>query len=214
MKKPAPPRGMTLLELMTVVMLFGLMASLAVMNWTTFTNRQKKQGAVKEIFQAMVRARQLAIVGNAPVRLKRQTLAQNGKTYDRVRWEKLACGDTWGITCPLAACAANACGVGGCVCVDVGPDIDLPPLAELQVATLLDGLCFTAGSGVPVKNTAGMCAAPVPATNGVAPTDLRFQFPIQGVSSASGDAYIVLDPTTGWPVLTSCDAVPKPFPCP
>ena len=201
---------MTLLELMTVVAIIGVFATLAVTNFMTFTTRQKKQGAAKEIFQSLIKARQLAITTNSPVRLVALPPLPNGRVV--VRWERVGCTDTtWGTgPCPSPACSTNLCGVGGCVCPEVGPDILLPMAADFTVSPRLKGLCFLPGTGAAVgaaSPTGGpFCASPGVAFND---TDLWLNFP-----SGGDKVFLVVERLSGLARYADCGVMPKPSPCP
>ncbi len=141
--------GMTLLEVMVVVALVGLFATLSVAGFQGMTERQRLGGAQRELVLMMQEARQKARATHQPVRLNVRVADENGRRVTRMRWEALACSDAWGTVCPSAACLDNACDVSGCVCPEVGPELVIPPKLDVS---LLVGLCWMepAGNDAPV----------------------------------------------------------------
>ncbi|NVJ05879.1 prepilin-type N-terminal cleavage/methylation domain-containing protein [Myxococcus sp. AM001] len=138
-------RGMTLLEVMVVVALVGLFTSLAVSSFQGMTERQRLGAAQRELVLMMQEARQKARATHQPVRLGMRVTEEQGVQVTRMRWEALACSDAWGTVCPMPACQDNACGVGGCECPEMGPDLVVPPKLDVD---LLAGLCWRGSPGV------------------------------------------------------------------
>ncbi|MFP2958622.1 Tfp pilus assembly protein FimT/FimU [Myxococcus sp. 1LA] len=132
-------RGMTLLEVMVVVALVGLFATVSVASFQGMTERQRVSGAQRELVLMMQEARQKARATHQPVRLGTRVAEENGALVTRMRWEALACEDNWGTVCPTTACQDNACGVNGCVCPEAGPELVIPPKLDVS---LLVGLCW------------------------------------------------------------------------
>ncbi|AEI62644.1 Tfp pilus assembly protein FimT/FimU [Corallococcus macrosporus] len=132
-------KGLTLLEVMVVVALVGLFATVSVASFQGMTERQRVSGAQRELVMMLQEARQKARATHQPVRLGLRVAEEHGVQVTRLRWEALACEDTWGTVCPTAACQDNACGVSGCVCPEVGPELVIPPRLDVS---LLVGLCW------------------------------------------------------------------------
>lgn len=139
-------RGMTLIELMVALAVLAIMISLSVYGFQQMTTRSRESGAMRELLSVAMTARSVARSGVSPVRIQVEAVEVDGRTFNEVRWEQLACGDAWGTSCPSTQCAANACGVGGCVCPQRGDPIRFPQTVTL---TGLDGLCFLGGSAAP-----------------------------------------------------------------
>lgn len=183
-------RGMTMLEVMVTLAIAAVFASMSIAGMRTALDRKREDAAIASIGQAMNEARMRARQYRQPVRLAVTTVAGARS----LRWERLACADAWGSSCPSTACATSACGVGGCECPEVGDAIALP--TRLVTAAELDGLCFSAGSGAPKVKAAGTfcdgaAAAPGPGT-------LSF-WTLGGVSHV-----LELEPLTGMGRLVDC----------
>ncbi|GHG67430.1 prepilin-type N-terminal cleavage/methylation domain-containing protein [Comamonas sp. JC664] len=142
-------QGVTLLEVMVVVAIIGVFATLSVTSFQGMTERQRISGAQRELVLMMQEARQKARSTRQPVRLNTAVVDEDGRQVTYMRWESLACSDAWGTLCPTAACLDNLCNVGGCECPEVGPELRIPP--QLDV-TRLAGLCWTdaTGTGSPI----------------------------------------------------------------
>ncbi|WP_426757102.1 pilus assembly FimT family protein [Myxococcus sp. Y35] len=141
---PRGNSGMTLLEVMVVVALVGIFATLSVASFQGMTERQRLSGAQRELVMMMQEARQKARATHQPVRLNVRVVNDGGLQVTRMRWEALACEDNWGTRCPTEACQDNACDVGGCVCPEVGPELVIPPRLDVN---LLVGLCWMPATG-------------------------------------------------------------------
>ncbi|MFP2908796.1 Tfp pilus assembly protein FimT/FimU [Pyxidicoccus sp. 3LFB2] len=150
-------RGITLLEVMLVVGLIGLFATVSVVGFQGMITNQRISTAQRELMLMMQEARQKARSTYQPVRLSSRTITHTDGTQVRfLRWEALPCSDTWGTTCPVAACHAAACGASGCNCPEQGPEMEVP--ATMDVASLV-GMCWlgsaNAASQVVVPTSAG-----------------------------------------------------------
>ncbi|QSQ20231.1 prepilin-type N-terminal cleavage/methylation domain-containing protein [Pyxidicoccus parkwayensis] len=131
--------GMTVLETMVVLAIVSIFAALSVAGVQAMMDRQKVSGAQHELMLVAQEARQKARSTLQPVRLSLFTAMENGVSVTRLRWEALACQDSWGSVCPMSACENNACGASGCVCTEQGEPVTLPRGLD---AAPLDGLCW------------------------------------------------------------------------
>ncbi len=185
-----PNRGMTLIELMAALAVGAVLTGLSLAGFSSSITRGREGAAIDSVGQLASEARTRARKYRQPVRLKVTTLG----TTRTMRWERLACADSWGSACPSVACAGSACGVGGCVCPEASEPLELP--AGLVLPAALDGLCFSAGSGVPRAVSAGkfcdVAAAPM------APGALTF-------SAGPGVSQVLeLEPLTGAGRMVDC----------
>jgi prepilin-type N-terminal cleavage/methylation domain-containing protein len=130
---------MTLLEVMVVVAILSIFATLAVTGMQGMMERQRVSSAQRELLLVAQEARQKARSTLQPVRLAVTTTIEGGVSVTRLRWEALACSNAWGSVCPMTACESNACGAGGCTCTETGTSVVVP--RGLDVAPL-DGLCW------------------------------------------------------------------------
>ncbi|AKQ69039.1 Type IV fimbrial biogenesis protein FimT [Myxococcus hansupus] len=137
-------QGVTLLEVMVVVAIIGVFATLSVTSFQGMLERQRVSGAQRELVLMMQEARQKARATRQPVRLNLRVADENDRQVTRMRWESLACSDTWGTVCPIEACLDNRCGEGGCECPETGPELIIPP--QLDVTQLV-GLCWVDATG-------------------------------------------------------------------
>ena len=187
----SPARGFTLLELMTVVAITGIFATLAVANLQTSVNRQRGLGAMQELGMQALKARQLARTTGQPVRF---WVGVQG-----IRWERLPCTDNWGTTCPQSACKTSACGSGGCICQDVGPWVAVPP--SITLAPSLSGLCWVGGSAQPTLRQGGQDCDVTGALT--PPTRTELTMKQNGLLAT----VLTVDPLTGMSQVVDCQAV-------
>jgi prepilin-type N-terminal cleavage/methylation domain-containing protein len=186
------PRGITLLEVMTVCAVIGILTALAVDSWQGSINRARSDDAVTGVYGQLLVARKLARTHNQPVRLA--VLTDGGVTT--ARWERLPCdNETFGMGCPSAGCTTTeACGAGSCPCRDTGNWMAIPSTVDM---TPWGGLCFLGGTGQAIPRIAGTGDCLGPSPNG--PVSLK-------VSAAHTlDRWLVLEPVSGQPRLMNCD---------
>ncbi|MCY1016837.1 pilus assembly FimT family protein [Pyxidicoccus sp. MSG2] len=131
--------GMTLIEIMVVVAILGLFATLAVAGIQGMMDRQRVSSAQRELLMVAQEARQKARSTLQPVRLSVTTTVEPGGSVTRLRWEALACSNAWGSVCPMTNCESNACGASGCTCTETGTPVVVPRGLDV---TPLDGLCW------------------------------------------------------------------------
>ncbi|TSC33481.1 Tfp pilus assembly protein FimT/FimU [Corallococcus sp. Z5C101001] len=207
-------RGMTLLEMMTAVAVVGIMVSLAVVGMQGRIGGQRETSATRELWSSSMRARQLAISTNQPVRfvVENNILQPDGARHTVARWERLRCGDDlsapdndWGVDrCPSAACVNKTCRTTPACCSETGPDIIIPPTMS---ATDMNGLCFLPGSGRPAFNKMdclrgslgqpAVVAAAAPADNSI-----LFRF-----TSNRAKSVLMVEPLTGLSNVLDCDSL-------
>ncbi|RKH59460.1 pilus assembly FimT family protein [Corallococcus aberystwythensis] len=203
-------RGMTLLELMLVVAIFGLMASLAVVNIQGSVGGQRESAATRELWSAALRARQLSIATNQPVRIvvDKDVVHPNGQVFSVARWERLKCEEpgqtSWtNDTCPQVACINTTCRTSPDCCSETGQDIPIP---ASMVADPIDGLCFLPGSGAPAlrKDCLQGSLGDATARALAMPNDksIRFNF-----TSGRASTLLMVEPMTGLSSLVDCDSV-------
>lgn len=177
-------RGITLLEVMVTLAIVGVMMALAVPSFGQAIANGKSTAFVRQLYQEVKHARQVARSKNQAVRFIRKSVTVGGKTFNAVQWERVPCADPWGYVCPSPACQTNICGAGGCVCDEVGDQLEEP--ANTDASAIL-GLCFQSGTGVPKARSGGNdCLDANPAAASVA------------VTNTSGEIRtITLEPLTG-----------------
>lgn len=189
-------RGFTMLEMMIVVAIIGIMASVSMWGLSRLSINTRRSSAIREVFMLVQEARTEARGRNQPVRLE-VTSGANGASD--VRWGRLPCGDVWGRNCPSTACAsATACGLGGCTCDRRSTQVSVPAGVTM---TNVAGLCFTGSASLP---RAANCDAA-----GVARSVLRFD-----IEQTNTPFLIVLEPLSGTPRLIDCGRAPKDPNCP
>ncbi|MFB1479332.1 Tfp pilus assembly protein FimT/FimU [Corallococcus sp. RDP092CA] len=203
-------RGMTLLELMLVVVIIGVMASLAVVNIQSGVGGRRESNATRELGAAALRARQLSIATNQPVRIvvDADVIQPNGLRYSVARWERLKCEEpgqtSWtNDTCPQVACVNVTCRTTPACCTEMGPDIPIPPSMDAEA---INGLCFLPGSGAPVLRRDCLQGAleDTAAKSLATPNDksIRFNF-----TSGRASTMLMVEPLTGLSSLLDCDSV-------
>ncbi|MCE9668874.1 prepilin-type N-terminal cleavage/methylation domain-containing protein [Myxococcus stipitatus] len=198
-------RGMTLLELMTAVAVVGLMLSLALVGIQTPIERQKESAATRELWSSALRARQISISANQPVRfvVNENVEMPDGTTRTLARWERLTCDNAWdNNSCPSAACLNTTCRANAACCDEVGPDVIIPPTMN---ANAIHGLCYLPGMGRAVRPgdltcLRGQLGDNVAITN-AAPGNLAFDF-----ASGRKRSLLMVEPLTGIPNLLDCDS--------
>ncbi|RKG90247.1 pilus assembly FimT family protein [Corallococcus terminator] len=199
-------RGMTLLELMVVVAVLGIMVSLAVVNMQGRIIGQREGTATRELWSSVLRARQLAIATNQPVRfvVDADVVQSNGLRYTVARWERLRCADAWSdVDCPPAACDNKTCRQDANCCTDVGEDIVIPASMDAQA---IHGLCFQPGSAKPVVNHLDCMRDLVndaAAMSAATPNDKSIRFTY---TTDRADSLLVIEPLTGIADLLECDS--------
>ncbi|MCP3103092.1 prepilin-type N-terminal cleavage/methylation domain-containing protein [Myxococcus sp. K15C18031901] len=149
------PRGLTLLEVLTVLALVGLFAGMSVSGIRGMVARQRVSDTERQVLMMMQEARQKSRATGQAVRLTRSTELEGGVAVTRLRWEALACSDDWGTQCPMAACQTKECGEGGCVCPERGPGVVVP--RQLDVSSVV-GLCWM-GAPEPGSSAPGVVRA-------------------------------------------------------
>ena len=159
--------GITLLEVMVVLAIVGVFATLSVVGFQGMIERQRVGGAQRELLMVAQDAHHKARSTLQAVRLRMWTTEEDGVDVTRVRWEALPCSNSWGSECPVAACQTAACGTGGCTCTELGEPVVIPRGLD---AASLDGLCWlgTQDPGTPaaVMRTGGRDCDP----DGVVPS--------------------------------------------
>ncbi|RKH15754.1 prepilin-type N-terminal cleavage/methylation domain-containing protein [Corallococcus praedator] len=205
-------KGMTLLELMTAVAVIGVLIALAVAGTQGRIDRQRETSATRELWGAALRARQLSISTNQPVRIVVDPDVEqpDGRRYNVARWERLKCGDDlnnpdeWTVDkCPSPSCLAKTCRADSNCCSETGPDIVIP---GTMVAADINNLCFLPGSGRPVFNrmdcmqgslgSPADIAAAAPADNSI-----LFRF-----ASDRPKSVLMVEPLTGLSSVMDCDS--------
>ncbi|MGE6759993.1 pilus assembly FimT family protein [Corallococcus interemptor] len=145
-------RGMTLLELMAVVAVFGTAATLAVAGIRGDLERRRESGAARELESSAMEARQRAQATNQPIRfvVDANVRQVNGTVLNVARWERPVCDNSWDSdSCPATRCLAKTCRQDPSCCEEVGQDIALPPSMD---ASRVSGLCFLPASGRAVRS--------------------------------------------------------------
>jgi prepilin-type N-terminal cleavage/methylation domain-containing protein len=205
-------RGMTLLEIMTALAVVAVFITLAVAGMQTRIGGQRETTATRELWSSALRARQLAIGTNQPVRfvVENNVTRPDGQQRTVARWERLRCGDdaaqdVWSTDkCPSTACLATTCRATPTCCSDFGPDIEIP--ASMN-ATNMHGLCFLPGTGRPVFNRMnclqGQQDQPTAVAN-AAPADnsIIFRF-----TSNRAKSVLMVEPLTGLSSVMDCDSL-------
>lgn len=195
-------RGVTLLEIMVVVAIIGVMASLAMYNFEAATRDSKRLAAVREIHSVLMEARGEARARNQPVRVDVVAATLNGTAGWNVRWGVLPCNDAFGRFCPSAACGAGTQCLAGCVCPVQGQAVFVPTFKDGSVTfTGLNGLCFLGSSAAPRGSACDPAAAAV--------ASVRFDLP--GVNDP---VLILLERLTGSSRVIDCAKVPRDLDCP
>ncbi|NNB93095.1 prepilin-type N-terminal cleavage/methylation domain-containing protein [Corallococcus exiguus] len=208
-----PTRGMTLLEMMTAVAVVGVVTALAVAGMQGSIGGQRENTATRELWSSALRARQVAISTNQPVRfvVENNVDQPDGKQYTVARWEQLRCGsdlataDEWSMDqCPNTACLDKTCRNTPACCTATGPDIIIPVTMN---ATDMNNLCFLPGSGRPAFNKMnclqGQLGDPA-AVAAAAPTDnsILFRF-----TSNRAKSVLMVEPLTGLSSVMDCDSL-------
>ncbi len=187
--------GMTLIEIMVVVAIMGILASLSTYSFQGAIANRKVIEAEQSIADASLRARQLSRATNQPVRLVVGTDTVAGVSVVRARWEQLPCQNIWATTCPSDACKTSLCGAGGCACDRVGDPVVLPSGFD---ASALNGVCWLAGSGQPVFSANKIDCDPsygAPAANA-----------LKLLSNGKLLAAVAVEPLTGISRLEDCQS--------
>lgn len=186
--------GMTTLEILVTVAIAGVFASMAVMNMDVVKRRQAERNALREISVLANQARSFARTSQYPVRLSVTTNVLGRKV---LRWEQLPCdsANRWGDSCPVQSCYTNACGQGGCTCVDQGEAITMP--ATLDVSAL-NGLCWLGQGGAARYQAQGSATCQ---RDGDMP-----QRPLRIIQTETGrlDHVLQVDGLTGKPRMVDC----------
>ncbi|MBN9688242.1 MULTISPECIES: pilus assembly FimT family protein [unclassified Corallococcus] len=206
-------RGMTLLEMMTAVAVLGVLVTLAVAGMQGNISTQRENTATRELWSSALRARQLAISTNQPVRIVvEKDVDQPGGTRATVaRWERLKCGDDlntpdeWTLDkCPSPACVDKTCRDAPDCCTDTGQDIIIPVTMN---AMDINNLCFLPGSGRPALNRMdclqGLLGQPATVA-GAAPLDASIQFRF---TSSRAKSVLMVEPLTGMSNVMDCDSL-------
>ncbi|RKH65003.1 pilus assembly FimT family protein [Corallococcus llansteffanensis] len=206
-------RGMTLLELMTAVAVVAVLITLAVAGMQGRINGQREGTATRELWSSALRARQLAISTNQPVRfvVENNVPQPDGRSYTVARWERLKCGDNlsapdvWTLdACPSATCLNTSCRTNPECCSETGTDVVIPSTMN---ATSMHALCFLPGSGRPVFNRMdclrGSLGTPA-AIAAAAPTDSSIQFKF---TSNRVKSVLMVEPLTGLSSVMDCDSL-------
>jgi prepilin-type N-terminal cleavage/methylation domain-containing protein len=206
-------RGMTLLEVLTAVAVLGILVTLAVTGMRGNISNQRENTATRELWSSALRARQLAISTNQPVRVvvENNVLQPDGRRYTVARWERLQCGDNpsvpdeWGLSkCPSPSCLDKTCRTTPACCSETGPDIPLPTTMS---AVNMHGLCFLPGSGRPAFNRMdclqGLLDQPTQVA-AAAPQDnsIIFRF-----TSNRAKSVLMVEPLTGLSNVMDCDSL-------
>ena len=158
----AKTRGVTLLELMTVVAIIGITVGLSAMSYDAAAKKQRGVNAAREMMSEMQRARKLALTSGQPIRFVIKDVTIDGTVHRIARWEKLPCADSWCRNYPLAACNAALCSdnfmgvpvATACTCNEVGSYVEIPntPASSPDMtvdweAGATEGICFEPGTG-------------------------------------------------------------------
>ncbi|RKH04347.1 prepilin-type N-terminal cleavage/methylation domain-containing protein [Corallococcus sp. CA053C] len=208
-----PTRGMTLLELMTAVAVVAVLVTLAVAGVQGRIGGQRENAATRELWGSALRARQLAISTNQPVRfvVENNILQPDGRSYTVARWERLKCGDDlsnpdlWNLdACPSLTCVNKSCRAAPDCCSETGTDIVIPSTMN---ATSIHALCFLPGSGRPVLNKMDCLRGSLgtPATiAAAAPSDGAIQFKF---TSNRAKSVLMVEPLTGLSSVMDCDSL-------
>ena len=206
-------RGMTLLELMTAVAVVAVLITLAVTGMQGRIGGQRENAATRELWSSALRARQLAISTNQPVRfvVEPNILQPDGRSYTVARWERLRCGDDlsnpdqWSLdACPSTTCLNKSCRQSPDCCSETGTDIIIP--ASMN-ATSMHALCFLPGSGRPAFNRMDCLRGSLgtPATiAAAAPTDSSIQLRF---TSNRAKSVLMVEPLTGLSSVMDCDSL-------
>ncbi|RYZ37538.1 MAG: prepilin-type N-terminal cleavage/methylation domain-containing protein [Myxococcaceae bacterium] len=206
-------KGMTLLEMMTAVAVIGVLITLAVAGTQGRIDSQRESTATRELWSTALRARQLSISTNQPVRIvvDPDVEQQDGRRYNVARWERLKCGDDlgnpdeWTVDkCPSPACVNKTCRADSNCCSETGPDIVIP--ATMSAADI-NNLCFLPGSGRPVFNRMDCLQGSLGSPSDIAaaaPADdsILFRF-----TSARPKSVLMVEPLTGLSSVMDCDSV-------
>ncbi|NOK16066.1 pilus assembly FimT family protein [Corallococcus carmarthensis] len=206
-------RGMTLLEVLTAVAVLGVLVTLAVTGMRGNISTQRENTATRELWSSALRARQLAISTNQPVRfvVDSNVTLPDGLQHTVARWERLKCGtdlntpDEWTVdNCPNPACLATTCRSTPACCSETGPDIAIPATMN---ATNMHGLCFLPGSGRPAFNSMnclqGLLSQPAQIA-AAAPVDSSIQFRF---TSKRAKSVLMVEPLTGLSSVMDCDSL-------
>ncbi len=206
-------RGMTLLEMMTALAVVAVCITLAVAGMQGSIGGQKENTATRELWSGALRARQLAISTNQPVRfvVEDNVLQPDGQQHTVARWERLQCGDDpataddWGTAqCPSSACVNKTCRTTPSCCTETGPDIIIPPTMD---AANINNLCFLPGSGRPALNRMDCLRGQLGQTSVVAnaaPLDSSIQFRF---TSNRAKSVLMVEPLTGLSSVMDCDSL-------
>ncbi|NRD43443.1 pilus assembly FimT family protein [Corallococcus exiguus] len=206
-------RGMTLLEIMTAVAVVGVVMALAVAGMQGRISGQRENTATRELWSSALRARQLAISTNQPVRfvVENDIDQPDGKKHTVARWEQLKCGndlanpDQWTLDqCPSAACVASTCRTAPNCCSSTGQDIIIP---DTMNAANMNNLCFLPGSGRPAFNRMnclqGQLGQPA-VVAAAAPKDNEILFRF---TSERAKSVLLVEPLTGLSSVMDCDSL-------
>lgn len=211
MHKRRHQSGITLLEIMVVVAIVGVFASLSVVGFQQMMERQRVSGAQRELLMLAQDARQMARARLQPVRLNVWAEDENGVLVTRARWEALPCSNEWGTECPVAACVTSECGASGCTCPEMSEPIVIPRGLDAEA---LDGVCWLGvqepGSGVPatVMGVGGRtcdAANPPPADGDLL---LRRNMGTPAEPSWQRDTVLLVDGLTGAIRSVDCEKSP------
>ncbi|MFP2959576.1 Tfp pilus assembly protein FimT/FimU [Myxococcus sp. 1LA] len=199
-------RGITLLEMMVTLAIAAVLLAAALVGMQTPITRQRESEALRELWASTLRARQLSISTNQPVRIVvEENVPIGGALRTVARWEQVRCENTWdNASCPSDSCANTTCAgePNSECCGEVGEAIVIPTTMN---AGAIHGLCYMPGSGRPVRpgNLGCMRDAiddPV-ALDGAAPGNLRFDF-----TSGRGRSLIMVEPRTGLASILDCNS--------
>ncbi|NOK07605.1 pilus assembly FimT family protein [Corallococcus exercitus] len=205
-------RGMTLLEMMTALAVVAVCITLAVAGMQGRIGGQKESTATRELWSSALRARQLAISTNQPVRVvvENNITLPDGLQHTVARWERLRCGDAatpddWSTDkCPSTACVNKTCRTTPSCCSETGPDVVIPPTMN---ASNINNLCFLPGSGRPALNRMdclqGQLGQPA-IVAAAAPTDGAIQFRF---TSGRAKSVLMVEPLTGLSSVMDCDSL-------
>ncbi|ATB44809.1 pilus assembly FimT family protein [Corallococcus macrosporus] len=201
-------RGITLLEMMVTLAIAAVLLAAALVGMQSPINRQRENEATRELWASTLRARQLSISTNQPVRIvvEENVPRGDGTTRTVARWEQLRCDNDWdNASCPAVGCENTTCRANPECCAGeqaMGQDIVIPTTMN---AAALHGLCYMPGSGRPVRPGDLGCMRdsiddPV-ALDAAAPGNLRIDF-----TSGRARSLIMVEPRTGLASILDCSS--------
>ncbi|HZI16722.1 MAG TPA: pilus assembly protein [Myxococcus sp.] len=198
---------MSLLEITVALAVLGLMVGLAVMGIREPISQQREREAVRELWSSALRARQVSLSTNQPVRIVVDSnVAVPGRgTQTVARWERLKCDNDWNNNaCPQSSCINTTCRATPACCDATGPDIVIPGTMD---ASRVHGLCFLPGNGRAVKPTTNPLGCmrglldDTAAITAAAPGSVRLSF-----TSGRARSLLLVEPVTGLVEVLDCDS--------